>query len=461
MFDVWNNVLAELEQKISQENYATFFAQTHTSLVSTEDGMIQISVPNIFMQTNIRKKFDQQIRSALESNNILVKATEYIIVGNANKVKKPREINLSDISKNTERLGMVEKVHVPASAFNPTLITGLNTKFTMDNFIVGTNNELAVAVAKNIIENPGDKYNPFFLYGGPGLGKTHLVEAIGNELLKRNPKLKILYTPINHFYTDFINAVRKGDMENFHRRFQKLDVLIIDDFQFIVGKEKSQEEFFNIFNDMHQANKQVIITSDRLPSQIKTVDERLASRLTMTGAFDLQYPTFEDRCAILHAKAEFDGVEIEDRAIEYIAKNVETNIRDLQSLYGKIIAFAELKGLTPLSIIEDGMISAGSAGVRSRNLTSKAVIKKTASFFGILVEELCGRSRVSNIKTARQVAMYIMSKDLQMSTPKIALEVGLKDHTTVIHGVRKIETDMKINFTLRDQVNEIREQLSE
>lgn len=461
MFDVWNNVLAELEQKISQENYATFFAQTHTSLVSTEDGMIQISVPNIFMQTNIRKKFDQQIRSALESNNILVKTTEYIIVSNANKVKKPREINLSDISKNTERLGMVEKVHVPASAFNPTLITGLNTKFTMDNFIVGTNNELAVAVAKNIIENPGDKYNPFFLYGGPGLGKTHLVEAIGNELLKRNPKLKILYTPINHFYTDFINAVRKGDMENFHRRFQKLDVLIIDDFQFIVGKEKSQEEFFNIFNDMHQANKQVIITSDRLPSQIKTVDERLASRLTMTGAFDLQYPTFEDRCAILHAKAEFDGVEIEDRAIEYIAKNVETNIRDLQSLYGKIIAFAELKGLTPLSIIEDGMISAGSAGVRSRNLTSKAVIKKTASFFGILVEELCGRSRVSNIKTARQVAMYIMSKDLQMSTPKIALEVGLKDHTTVIHGVRKIETDMKINFTLRDQVNEIREQLSE
>ena len=461
MFDVWNNVLAELEQKISQENYATFFAQTHTSLVSTEDGMIQISVPNIFMQTNIRKKFDQQIRSALESNNILVKTTEYIIVSNANKVKKPREINLSDISKNTERLGMVEKVHVPASAFNPTLITGLNTKFTMDNFIVGTNNELAVAVAKNIIENPGDKYNPFFLYGGPGLGKTHLVEAIGNELLKRNPKLKILYTPINHFYTDFINAVRKGDMENFHRRFQKLDVLIIDDFQFIVGKEKSQEEFFNIFNDMHQANKQVIITSDRLPSQIKTVDERLASRLTMTGAFDLQYPTFEDRCAILHAKAEFDGVEIEDRAIEYIAKNVETNIRDLQSLYGKIIAFAELKGLTPLSIIEDGMISAGSAGVRSRNLTSKAVIKKTASFFGILIEELCGRSRVSNIKTARQVAMYIMSKDLQMSTPKIALEVGLKDHTTVIHGVRKIETDMKINFTLRDQVNEIREQLSE
>ena len=299
------------------------------------------------------------------------------------------------------------------------------------------------------------------MYGGPGLGKTHLVEAIGNELLKRNPKLKILYTPINHFYSDFINAVRKGDMENFHKKFQKLDVLIIDDFQFIVGKEKSQEEFFNIFNDMHQANKQVIITSDRLPNQIKTVDERLASRLTMTGAFDLQYPTFEDRCAILHARADFDGVEIEDKAIEYIAKNIETNIRDLQSLYGKIIALSELKGVSPLTVIQDGLTTFTGSGIRNRNLTSKLVINKVADHFNITKEELCGKSRVSNIKTARQVAMFIMSKDLQMSTPKIALEVGVKDHTTVMHGIKKIETDMKLNYALRDQVGEIREQLSD
>lgn len=459
MFDVWNNVLAELETKISQENYATFFAQTHTSLISTDDGIIKIGVPNIFMQANIRKKFDSHIRAALESNKIEVKNTSYVVISNTTKVKKSREVSLDELQN---RVSIVEKITVPASSFNPTISTGLNSKFTMDNFVVGTNNELAVAVAKNIIDNPGDKYNPFFLYGGPGLGKTHLVEAIGNELLKKNPKLKILYTPINHFYTDFINAVRKGDMENFHKKFQKLDVLIIDDFQFIVGKEKSQEEFFNIFNDMHQANKQVIITSDRLPSQIKTVDERLASRLTMTGAFDLQYPTFEDRCAILHAKAEFDGVEIENKAIEHIARNVETNIRDLQSLYGKIVALSELKGVSPLSIIQEGLASTlPSSGVRGRNLTSKTVVNKVADYFNIMPEELCGRSRVSNIKTARQIAMFIMSRDLQMSTPKIALEVGVKDHTTVMHGIKKIETDMKTNFTLRDQIGEIREQLSE
>lgn len=458
VFDVWNNVLAELEQKISQENYATFFAQTNTSLISTDDGMIQIGVPNIFMQANIRKKFDQQIRDALVSNKISVKNTNYVIVNNATRIKKPREVVLEDLQT---RVNTVEKIKIPTNNFNPTLLTGLNNKFTMDNFVVGTNNELAVAVAKNIIENPGDKYNPFFLYGGPGLGKTHLVEAIGNGLLKRNPKLKILYTPINHFYSDFITAVRKGDMENFHKKFQKLDVLIIDDFQFIVGKEKSQEEFFNIFNDMHQANKQVIITSDRLPSQIKTVDERLASRLTMTGAFDLQYPTFEDRCAILHAKAEFDGVDVENQAIEYIAKNVETNIRDLQSLYGKIIALSELKGVSPLSIIQDGLASISTGGVRSRNLTPKTIVGKVSDYYNITPDELCGKSRVSNIKTARQVAMFLMSKDLQMSTPKIALEVGVKDHTTVMHGIKKIESDMKLNFSLRDEINELREQLSE
>ena len=434
MFDVWNNVLAELEQKISQENYATFFAQTNTSLISTDDGMIQIGVPNIFMQANIRKKFDQQIRDALVSNKISVKNTNYVIINNATRVKKPREVVLEDLQT---RVNTVEKIKIPTNNFNPTLLTGLNNKFTMDNFVVGTNNELAVAVAKNIIENPGDKYNPFFLYGGPGLGKTHLVEAIGNELLKRNPKLKILYTPINHFYSDFITAVRKGDMENFHKKFQKLDVLIIDDFQFIVGKEKSQEEFFNIF------------------------DDRLASRLTMTGAFDLQYPTFEDRCAILHAKAEFDGVDVENQAIEYIAKNVETNIRDLQSLYGKIIALSELKGVSPLSIIQDGLASVSTGGVRSRNLTPKTIVGKVADYYNITPDELCGKSRVSNIKTARQVAMFLMSKDLQMSTPKIALEVGVKDHTTVMHGIKKIESDMKLNFSLRDEISEIREQLSE
>jgi len=458
VFDVWNNVLAELEQKISPENYATFFAQTHTCLLNTNDGIIEIGVPNVFMQVNIQKKFGSLISDALIANKVFIKSINYIVVNNSTKIKKPREVSLEEIKN---RVGSVEKIHIPANNFNSTIITGLNNKFTMDNFVVGTNNELAAAVAKNIIDKPGDKYNPFFLYGGPGLGKTHLVEAIGNELLKRNPKLKILYTPINHFYSDFINAVRKGDMENFHKKFQKLDVLIIDDFQFIVGKEKSQEEFFNIFNDMHQANKQVIITSDRLPSQIKTVDERLASRLTMTGAFDLQYPTFEDRCAILHARADFDGVEIENKAIEYIAKNIETNIRDLQSLYGKIIALSELKGVSPLTVIQDGLTTFTGSGIRNRNLTSKLVINKVADHFNITKEELCGKSRVSNIKTARQVAMFIMSKDLQMSTPKIALEVGVKDHTTVMHGIKKIETDMKLNYALRDQVGEIREQLSD
>lgn len=464
MFDVWNNVLAELEKKLPESHYLTFFKDSNTSLISNKDGHIQISVPNTFMQTNICKKFDADIRAALKNNSVEVLTTEYIIATNKNnKSRETTNSRGSNFKNLSDRVGTVQRIdlerHSSLNARSQNR-TGLSEKFTMDNFIIGTNNDLAVSVAKNIIENPGMKYNPFFLYGGAGLGKTHLVEAIGNELARRHPDFKILYIPINHFYNDFIQSVRNGKMDDFRRRFSELDVLIVDDFQFIVGKEKSQEEFFNIFNDMQQLNRQVIITSDRLPSQLKTVDERLASRLTQTGAYDIQFPSFEDRCAILHAKAEFNGVEIEDKAIEYIAKSVETNIRDLESMYSKVIAMADVKCISPLMVINEGMVGVVGNTTRSKVFSPSTVIETVANFFNISPEEICGRSRVAHIKTARQIAMFIMSRDLQMSTTKIANEVGLKDHTTAMHGIKKIETDTKTDFVLRDQLNEIRDLLN-
>ena len=247
---------------------------------------------------------------------------------------------------------------------------------------------------------------------------------------------------------------KRGD--EFVKKYQKLDVLIIDDFQMIIGKDRSQEEFFNIFNDLHQANKQIIITSDRLPEQIKTLDPRLSSRLNSAGAYDLQFPGFEDRCAILKAKAEFMGQAIEDAAIEYIAENVKTNIRELEGEFQKIMVTAEIKGMTPLELINEGYIS-GTTMQRRRNVTAKVVVEKVAKYYDLTVVEMTGKSRVSNIKTARQVAMYLLSKELGMSTTKIAPEVGVKDHTTVMNGIRKIETDQKNNLQLHDQVEQIKE----
>lgn len=453
MYDVWKNALAEIEQQISAANFSTWFQGT--SLISNEDGNIKISVKNTFYVKQLRNRYLDLIKTALKNNNINVVEIDFIVENTTRTKVRPREV-----TKNTLLTDAKKRIETKAQkATNTTNFNnGLNRKYTLDNFVIGSNNDLAVSAAKNIINSPGTKYNPFFLYGGPGLGKTHLVQAIGNELVKQNPDFKVFYTPINHFYSDFVDAIRTGKGKEFYIKFQKLDCLIIDDFQLIVNKEKSQEEFFNIFNDLYQLNKQIIVTSDRLPSQIKTVDERLASRLTWAGAFDLQLPKFEDKCAILRAKAELEGVEIEPEAIEYIAENVNTNIRDLEGEFSTILLMSEVRGLTPLELIQNGAISVNKT-TKLHPTSPKQIVEKVAKYYQLSPKELRSKSRVSNIKTARQVAMYILSKDLKLSTNKIAAEVGVKDHSTVIHGVRKIEQDLKLNFTLRDQIEEIKEKI--
>ena len=450
MYDVWKNALAEIEQQISTANFSTWFQDT--SLLSTEDGEIKIGVKNSFYVKQLRNRYLNLIKTALENNNIIVSNIDFEVQSGTKPKVRPREITPTD----TVVKSRIKKVKTELT--NQPTNTGLNNKYTLDNFVVGSNNDLAVSAARSIIDSPGDRYNPFFLYGGPGLGKTHLVQAIGNELLKKNPDLKIFYTPISHFYSDFIDAVKLGKGKEFNLKFRKLDVLIIDDFQFIVGKEKSQEEFFNIFNDLYQLNKQIIVTSDRLPSQIKSVDERLASRLTWAGAFDLQLPKFEDKCAILRAKAELMGAEIEPEAIEYIAENVNTNIRDLEGEFSTILLMSEVRGLTPLELIENGAVNVNKTS-KLRPVSAKQIVEKVAKYYELPVKEMCGKSRVAHIKTARQVAMFLLSKELSLSTNKIAAEVGVKDHTTVMHGVKKIEKDLKLNFTLRDQIEEIKEKI--
>ena len=450
MYDVWKNALAEIEQQISPANFSTWFQDTN--LLSTENGEIKIGVKNSFYVKQLRNRYLDIITTALKNNNIEVKNIEFEIQTKIKSKVRPHEVTKNSLDQLKNRVKSIRKTN------STTTENGLNQKYTLDSFIVGSNNDLAVGAARSIIDSPGTRYNPFFLYGGPGLGKTHLVQAIGNELMKRNPNFKILYTPISHFYSEFVDSIRNGKGREFNRKFQKLDVLIIDDFQFIVGKEKSQEEFFNIFNDLYQLNKQIIITSDRLPSQIKSVDERLASRLTMGGAFDIQLPKFEDKCAILRAKAEFIGAEIEPEAIEYIAENVNTNIRDLEGEFSTILLMSEVRGLTPLQLIENGSISVKHSS-KLRPSSPKQIVDKVAKYYNLSTKEMCSKSRVAHIKTARQVAMFILSKELGLSTNKIAAEVGVKDHTTVMHGIKKIEKDLKLNFTLRDQIEEIKEKI--
>lgn len=453
MYDAWKNALAKIEQQLSPANFSTWFQDT--SLISAKDGHVKIGVKNTFYVKQLRNRYYDLILDALKDSQPDIIDVEFEVKPPAKTKIRPREVT-ADVTKLSTHAPRAP--HTTMSRTNPTLSTGLNQKYTLDSFIVGSNNDLATSAARSIIDSPGDRYNPFFLYGGPGLGKTHLVQAIGNELFRRNPNYKILYTPISDFYSDFIDAVRNGKGKDFNQKFRTLDCLIIDDFQFIVGKEKSQEEFFNIFNALYQLNKQIIVTSDRLPSQIKSVDERLASRLAQAGAFDLQLPKFEDKCAILRAKADLMGAEIEPEAIEYIAENVNTNIRDLEGEFSTILLMSEVRGMTPLELIQNGAVSVNRSS-KLRPATPKQVVEKVAKYYNLSAKELCSKSRVANIKNARQVAMFILNKELGSSTNKIALEVGVKDHTTVMHGIKKIEQDLKLNFALRDQIEEIKEKI--
>ena len=450
MFDVWKNVLAEVEQTIPREQFSTWF--TGTELMGVEGGVVTVGVPNVFKIKQLQVKYTEVLRRALEHNQVPVTEIKYVVQSGVKPRVRSREI--TGVARPVMSVGQA----ATARAGRRESTTGLNDRYTLDNFVIGSNNDLAVSVARNIIESPGVKYNPFFLYGGPGLGKTHLVQAIGNAVLARNPQMRVLYTPISNFYADFIKHIQNRKGDDFRQKFRKLDVLIVDDFQMIMNKDASQVEFFDIFNDLYQLNKQIIVTSDRLPSQIKSVDERLASRLTWAGAFDLQLPQFEDKCAILRAKAEFRGAQIEDEAIEYLAENVKTNIRDLEGEFEKLLAVADLRNMTPLAVINEGYMNTGQAA-GARTVSPRQVVEKVAKYYGLTSKELMSRSRVANIKNARQVAMYVLSKDLALSTTKITGEVGVSDHSTVIHGIRRIEKDLKLNFALRDQIAAIREQL--
>lgn len=453
MLDVWKNVLAEVEQTIPREQFSTWF--TGTELLGAEDGVVVIGVPNVFKRTQLQAKYSDVIRAAFKNNGVKVADLTYQVMSR----EKPRSGRIYEGVMKPTAVATVATNNLRSSgSTSGSIQTGLNPRYTLDNFVIGSNNDLAVSVAQNIINNPGVSYNPFFLYGGPGLGKTHLVQAIGNALLQNNPRMKILYTPISSFYSEFIKSLQNKKSDAFREKYRKLDVLIIDDFQMIMNKDASQVEFFDIFNELYGLNKQIIVTSDRLPDQIKSVDVRLSSRLSQSGAYDLQLPQFEDRCAILKSKAEFKGVEIEDAAIEYIAENIKTNIRALEGELEHILAVADFKNMTPLEVINEGYINTANTQ-RTKTVSPKVVIEKVAKYYQMTPKEMCSKSRVAHIKNARQVAMYILSKDLSMSTPKIALEVGVKDHTTVMHGVKKIEGDLKLNFNLRDQIAAIKEKI--
>ena len=443
---LWQSVLGEIELSVSRATYVTWFKNTEL-VTSTDDGVV-IAVPNIFAKRQFEVKFDTQVRTILKKNGVETDRISYKVKTNSKKAIT-RETTMGTSS--------AEQI-LPSSPITPSLpSSGLNSRYSFSNFIVGSSNDLAYTACQAVASNPGVKYNPLFLYGGVGLGKTHLMQAVGNEIVKNNPATKVLYISSETFVKEFLESIR-FKKKGFSDKYRNVDVLIVDDMQFIAGKEKTQEEFFHTFNALHQSNKQIIISSDKPPRSIPTLTERLRSRFEWGMAIDIQMPDFETRCAIVETKAAQSNVELGRETIEYLANNIKTNVRELEGALNQLLAYAEMRGITPDISTAEGLIG-NVRHSRPQHITPKQIIDKTARHFQINTEEICSPKRDKHIVTPRQIAMYLLRSELHLSFPKIAVELGRKDHTTAIHSVEKIEKAIKLDYLIREQVSEIREKL--
>jgi len=445
---LWQSVLGEIELSVSRATYVTWFK--NTELVTSSDDGVVIAVPNIFAKRQFEVKFDSQVRTILKKNGVETDRISYKVKTNTKKAIT-RETTMGTSTNVSDQI-------LPSSPITPSLPTsGLNSRYSFSNFIVGSSNDLAYTACQAVAANPGVKYNPLFLYGGVGLGKTHLMQAVGNEIVKNNPATKVLYISSETFVKEFLESIR-FKKKGFSDKYRNVDVLIVDDMQFIAGKEKTQEEFFHTFNALHQANKQIIISSDKPPRSIPTLTERLRSRFEWGMAIDIQMPDFETRCAIVETKAAQSNVELGRETIEYLANNIKTNVRELEGALNQLLAYAEMRGITPDISTAEGLIG-NVRHSRPQHITPKQIIDKTARHFQINTEEICSPKRDKHIVTPRQIAMYLLRSELHLSFPKIAVELGRKDHTTAIHSVEKIEKAIKLDYLIREQVSEIREKL--
>lgn len=443
---VWQAVLGEIETSVSHAVFVTWFKPTE--VVVHDDGGFSVAVSNVFAKQQFESKFNAQVLEALQKNGVHVAEVDYVIKSDTAK-KRPSESPLVE--------AVVTAANKKSARRDPG--DGLNPRYTFENFVVGSSNDLAYAAAQAVSTSPGTKYNPVFVYGGAGLGKTHLIQAVGNEIKRRTPDARVLYVSSETFVSEFLDHVQ-FKKKGFADKYRTVDVLIVDDVQFIAGKQATQEAFFHTFNHLHQLNKQIILSSDKPPKSIPTLTERLRSRFEWGMAIDIQLPDYETRMAIVKAKAALSGIDLGKETVEYLAKNINTNIRELEGALNQLLAFCEVRGLVPDVETAVGLLG-NVRQTRPHHLTPKQIIDKTAKYFRIDTKEILGEKRDKHIVVPRQIAMYLLRSELHLSFPRIAVELGRKDHTTAIHSVEKIEKAIKLDFMIREQVADIRERLYE
>ena len=441
--ELWDKTLSEIELGISKANFTTWFK--NTSIVKEDFGTIYVGVPNEFVKDWLYNKFHKLILKTLIGYDESVRGVEYIIHKNESTTK-PIENKIIPQTPNINK-------ELPLET-NINRDDNLNPKYNFNSFIVGPFNELAYAVAQAIIANPGQNYNPFFIYGGTGLGKTHMIQAIGNTIKIKYPHKKIYYVSLERFAIDYINSIQNKNPNSFKEKYRKYDVIIMDDIQFISGKDKTQEELFHLFNTLYESNKQIIFSSDKHPNFIQGLEDRLQSRFASGMTVQIIEPDYESRVAIIKAKFESTNIIVEQEVIDYLAEALEGNIRELEGSLNTVVCQSQLKNKS-LSLNEVKTLIKNNIKPK-KTIAIKDVVRTIAGYYGITEEVIYEKTRRSEIVRARQVTMYILREDFNISYPLIGQKLGGRDHTTAIHSHLKIKDDLKTDPSLLQEIEKIR-----
>ncbi|MBX4195784.1 chromosomal replication initiator protein DnaA [Candidatus Parcubacteria bacterium] len=441
---LWEGILAEIELSISKPAFATWFKGTH--IVKRDDSTIILSVPNAFARDMFQSRYHANILKLLRDRDHTIHAVEYVI----NRDEPKRKEEKGPVNP------LLSSLPLPETAVNKD--DNLNPRYTFENFIVGPFNELAHAAAQAVIKSPGLMYNPLFIYGSTGHGKTHLIQAIGNHVKSVSPGKRVFYMTSERFGQDCMNALQTQKMTVFKEKYRKYDVLIMDDIQFFSDKQKFQEELFHLFNTLYDNNKQVIFSSDKHPHFITGLEDRLKSRMSAGMIVDIPAPDHESRLAILSQKARSQGIILSPEVIDYLAHTVAGNIRDLEGALNTLIVHSQLKSREVLVSDVRNLIKSNQKPKRTVNV--KEVVKVISDFYSIEEGSIYEKTRKKEIIKPRQIIMYILREDFNKSYPTIGEQLGGRDHTTVIHSCEKIKEDLKNDHGLGQELSQIRNLLA-
>ncbi len=448
---VWRAALGELQVSLSPANFETWLRDT--LLVDVDEQRFRIAVPNGFAKDWLESRYRSLISQTLARIVGYSVQVEFVI-GPTPDAPEERSLRPAvGAPPNVAQQVRVEPTRIGGEGGT----TFLNSRYTFSNFIVGSANRLAHAASLSVAERPGHAYNPLFLYGGVGLGKTHLMHAIGNQVIAKFPRKRVVYATSEKFTNEFITSIQQGKIDEFRARYRRIDLLLIDDIQFIADKERTQEEFFHTFNAIHEDGKQIVLSSDRPPKGILTLEERLRSRFEWGLIADLTAPDLETRIAILRAKAEEGAVPITSDVVEFIARKVVSNIRELEGALNRIVAYASM-GVMPIGIeLAQAVLSNVLYNPKKRQVTPERVARVVSEYYSVPMDVLQGQKRDKAIVVPRQIAMFLMRQETDVSLLRIGAELGGRDHSTVLHACAKINREVGVNDELRREIAAVRE----